>query len=175
MASSSWEHASGCSAASAHYSVVTAATHYSVITAATQYSEITAATSQRTAADVGTVRSGSKALQATPIRTSGAGKAKRDQLKRKALRQGLPENAFVSTYSTAKQQRKQARAEWDRDNNTVASGSVYPKHFARNFPALHQKKSKKPSKVGQRLYKPAMAKARDQDDDVKFGESACGD
>ena len=168
MASSSWENASVCTATM---------THHSMITAGTQYSEITAATSQHTTADVGPPQIGSKSLQATPIRTSGAGKAKRDRLKRKALRQGLPESTFTSACSTAKQQRKQARHDWDRDNNNVVPSSSFPLHLARSYPALHEKKTKKPNKVGQRLYKPAMAKARagDQDDGVKLGESACGD
>lgn len=76
----------------------------------------------------------------THIRTSGAAKKKRNELKRKGLRLGVTEKFFIKEYSDRKAAKKKLRASW------CAMGGDYtnmPKEYQKSTPAHHEPKRKR--------------------------------
>ena len=74
------------------------------------------------------------------IRTSGAAKKKRNELKRKGLRLGVTEKFFIKEYSDRKAAKKKLRASW------CAMGGDYtnmPKEYQKSTPAHHEPKRKR--------------------------------
>ena len=66
--------------------------------------------------------------------SSGSAAAKREQLKRKAQRDGVSTNYYTNAYSAQKRAKRNARDEWVK---TAGTGDIPPPAILRDFPKLH--------------------------------------
>ena len=84
------------------------------------------------------------------VAVSGAAKAKREQLQRKAAREGLPDDHYIHKYASQKQMKRRAREDYKAEHNT----DDVPAHLARSWPAYHAPANAdaKRSKNGPRTY-----------------------
>ena len=81
---------------------------------------------------------------------SGAAYAERDQLKRKGIRNGLPENRFVDACKSKKDRERTDAKEWLR---TAALNDEIPEHVVQDVTQLHPPQSfKKPLCEGPPFY-----------------------
>ena len=92
--------------------------------------------------------------------SSGAAAAKREQLKRRAMRQGLPANRFINEYSSPKKTKKDAREEWVK--KAGPDSPLPPEEIWRSYPQIHPRTNFERVRVpGQRSYKKGKDSAAD--------------
>ena len=143
-----------------------AMTHVSVISAVS-LGTVSVAPSSRTMAveSMTTVHQKSQKTVSPPRPSfcgSGAGAAKREQLKRKACRLGLPEKHFVKKYKAGKDERRNARKEWYARDET--KDLPLPPLLHRKHPVVHERTS------GRERVKQSLPWS----DDFALGETAAG-
>ena len=86
---------------------------------------------------------------------SGAAAAKRAQLKRKASKDGLPENHYTQEYKEKKGAKKAAVKHWVENN---MDGGEVPQELLLDFPQWHPKSNLKPIQEERRIY-PSVSKS----------------
>ena len=86
---------------------------------------------------------------------SGAAAAKRAQLKRKASKDGFPENHYAQEYKEKNGAKKAAVKHWVENN---MDGGEVPQELLLDFPQWHPKSNLKPIREERRIY-PSVSKS----------------
>ena len=84
-------------------------------------------------------------------RTSGAAKAKREQLRRRAARIGLEKNFFLRQYRDSRNQVKRERKKWEAAQ-CARGGDALPPPLWRRWPAVHPPRPGKGPRSQPRTY-----------------------
>lgn len=159
-----------------HFSEITAATgtHLSEISAeaATHLSAITAPSTMHLSEVTAPASSAPGRGPARMPASSGAAATKREQLKRKALRDGFGEKQYINHYNAAKRTKRNFRDDWVRTAGADARvASSPPMEILRDYPQLHPRTNlDKVRAPGQRMYKKCTD--ANADCNMKLGESA---
>ena len=101
--------------------------------------------------------------------SSGAGRAKREQLKRKAQRQQIQQNYYTNKYNAEKRDKRSKREEWVKNNSMEDAWP--PQEILRSHPCIHPRTNfDKVKPAGQRMYRPQVN--RTAETSMTLGESA---
>ena len=95
----------------------------------------------------------SSTAEASSSRTSGAAKSKREQLKRRALRENkTDENFYLSRYRDQKNDRKRQQQEWEDAQHASGRQDAMPAELHRRWPCLTEPQKDKAPRSTPRKY-----------------------
>ena len=95
----------------------------------------------------------SRTAEASSSRTSGAAKSKREQLKRKALRENQTDERFyLQRYRDQKNDRKRQQQEWEDAQRASGSQDPMPSQLHRRWPCLNAPQEGKAPRSTPRKY-----------------------